>query len=68
MYLTKHPCMECAKMIANAGLARLLVSDERTELEPHHVDVYRFLMEDCGLEVHLEHRSQEAQVVPMRRL
>lgn len=68
MYVTKHPCLECAKLIGNAGLARLHVSDERTELEPHHTAVYRFLMEECGMDVWLEHRPTEGQVVPMRRL
>ena len=68
MYLTKHPCLECAKMIANSGLARLYVNDEREGMEPKHVEVYRFLQEECGLEVDVVNQPRTAPVVPMRRL
>ncbi len=68
MYLTKHPCLECAKMIANSGLRRLYVSDEREEMKSKHVEVYRFLQEECGLEVELHWDVRRAQVVALREV
>lgn len=66
MYVTKHPCMECAKMIANSGLARLFVHDERLEQEPKHTEVYRFLSEECGLEVEVMRDTPPAgKLVPL---
>ncbi len=64
MYLTKHPCFECAKMIANSGLHRLFISEFR-EVEAKHTEVYRFLMEECGIEVELNFRPDRAPLVPL---
>lgn len=57
MYLTKHPCFECAKLIANSGLTKLHVSDERPEMKAKHVETYRFLQEECGIEVIFSQRE-----------
>ncbi len=65
MYLTKHPCIECAKMIANSGLHRLFVSDYRPLSEPKHIEVYRFLSEECGLEITHSPDSNLAPPVPL---
>jgi dCMP deaminase len=62
MYVTKHPCMECAKLIANSGLARLVVTTAAGAQEDRHTRVYRFLHEDCHLEVEV-HRS--ADIMPL---
>lgn len=51
MYVTKHPCLECAKLFANSGLIRLVVTKAAGEQEERHTDVYRFLMEECGMQV-----------------
>jgi dCMP deaminase len=63
MYVTKHPCMECAKLIANSGLARLVVGAAAGEQEERHTGVYRFLQEDCGLEVEVR---RTVDVTPLR--
>jgi len=68
MYLTKHPCLECAKMIANSGLSRLFVNDEREAMEPKHIEVYRFLKEECGIEVETQQRPWSAQILPLREV
>jgi len=65
MYVTKHPCLECAKMIANSGLDRLFVSDERM-IEGKHAEVYKFLMEECGIKVELNFRLDSALVIPLK--
>lgn len=53
MYVTKHPCLECAKLIANSGLMRLVVSPNPSALaEERHIAVYDFLVE-CGLDFKL---------------
>ncbi len=51
MYVTKHPCLECAKLIANSGLANLVITTAAGEQEDRHTAVYRFLMEECGMNV-----------------
>lgn len=63
MYVTKHPCMECAKLIANSGLARVVASPTPPTLaEERHVTVYTFLLQ-CGLEVELIPPVTPAQVL-----
>lgn len=53
MYVTKHPCMECAKLIANSGLAQIVVSpNPPTIAEKRHIAVYHFLSE-CGVSFEL---------------
>jgi dCMP deaminase len=52
MYVTKHPCWECAKLIANSGLAALLVYPvEPTPPAHHSYNTYKWLQEECGLHV-----------------
>ena len=63
MYTTKHPCLECAKLIANSGLARLVVTAAAGPQEPRHTDVYRFLQEECGLAVEVR---RSADVTPLQ--
>ena len=63
MYVTKHPCLECAKLIANSGLARLVVTAAAGPQEPRHTDVYRFLLEECGLEGDVR---RTADVTPLK--
>jgi dCMP deaminase len=51
IYVTKHPCLECAKLIANSGLTRLVVTTAAGLQEDRHTVVYRFLIEECGMNV-----------------
>ena len=62
MYVTKHPCLECAKMIANSGLARLVVGASAGPQEPRHTEVHRFLQEECGVEVEVRRTVDTAPV------
>lgn len=63
MYVTKHPCLECAKLIANSGLARIVVTPDPPKIaEERHIAVYRFLQEECGIEIVL---SMPAEVAPL---
>ena len=65
IYVTKHPCMGCAKLIANSGLARVVVSPTPPTLaEERHVAVYSYLAQ-CGLEVELIPPVTPAQVVSL---
>lgn len=52
IYVTSHVCFGCAKLIANSGLARVVVSttDEHAHRNPQAS--YRFLIE-CGIKVDL---------------
>jgi dCMP deaminase len=51
MYATKHPCWECAKLIANSGLNYLHVRTLETREEDHRsYAVYDFIRA-CGLGV-----------------
>lgn len=51
MYVTKHPCWECAKLIANSGVVRLVVAPvDPTPVDHHSHDTYDF-MERCGVTV-----------------
>ena len=63
MYVTKHPCFDCAKLIANSGLARLVVTAAAGPQEERHNEVYRFLQEECGMEVEIR---RTADVTPLR--
>lgn len=47
MYVTHAPCADCAKLISNSGLARLIIL---SELEAHRPDPVPHLRQ-CGLEV-----------------
>ena len=42
LYVTRTPCMECAKLIANSGLARVVF--RVTDDDQHVEEVERFLM------------------------
>lgn len=65
IYVTKHPCLECAKLIANSGLSRLVVCCvPPVKPEERHIEVYRFLQEECGIEVELK-IPKEALVIHM---
>lgn len=51
MYVTKHPCQECAKLIANSGITRLCVKPHvEVEAGHHSENTYAFL-ESCGVTV-----------------
>lgn len=65
MYITKHPCMECAKLIANSGLAYIVVSPNPPVIaEERHVAVYSFLGQ-CGVVVELIDPPMPATVLHM---
>jgi len=50
IYTTSHVCWGCAKLIANSGLARVVVESDAAHVHRDPMASYRFLME-CGLEV-----------------
>lgn len=52
IYVNTHVCFSCAKLIANSGLARVVVRTDRADLHRDPVASYQFLME-CGLKVEL---------------
>lgn len=51
MYCTKHPCWDCAKLIANSGLSRLEVRPLEEPRTEHH-ERYIWLT-TVGMEVHV---------------
>lgn len=52
IYITSHPCWGCAKLIANSGLARVVVQSDASHVHRNPLASYNFLLE-CGLEVSL---------------
>ncbi|MCA1807699.1 MAG: dCMP deaminase family protein [Actinobacteria bacterium] len=51
MYVTKHPCWECAKLIANSGLDRLVVKPSKPTPDGHHSEGTYDFLEECGITV-----------------
>lgn len=49
IYVTSHPCMGCAKLIANSGLSHLYVYADRQHEYRRNQDVYDFLL-NCGVD------------------
>lgn len=49
IYINKHPCWECTKLIANSGLARVVLKPLKRST-PEHEQCMDFL-EACGLTV-----------------
>jgi dCMP deaminase len=68
MYTTKHPCLECAKLIANSGLSRLVVTAAAGVQEERHTQVYRFLQEDCGLVVEVLRTADVTHIGPVNTM
>jgi deoxycytidylate deaminase len=53
IYVTSHVCYGCAKLIANSGLARIVVdTEEAANAYRNPLASYLFLR-DCGIEVEL---------------
>ena len=52
IYITSHPCWGCAKLIANSGVARVVVASDAAHNHRDPLASYRFLVE-CGLRVEL---------------
>lgn len=52
IYLTSHPCMSCAKLIANSGLETLVVKPMSLAAHREPQRVYDFL-EKCGITVYV---------------
>jgi dCMP deaminase len=50
IYVTSHICFHCCKMVANSGLARVVVDDTSPAAHRNPMASYNFLLE-CGLEV-----------------
>lgn len=51
MYVVKHPCWECSKLIANSGLVTLVVRPVNPTPEGHHSEQTYDFLEACGVEV-----------------
>ena len=51
MFVNKHPCWECSKLIANSGLTRLVVKPIKTTPAGHHSEQTYDFLELCGLTV-----------------
>lgn len=53
LYVNSSICWDCAKMVANSGVARVVVKFD-AELDAHRNPERSFIfMEECGLEVHV---------------
>lgn len=52
IYVTSHVCYGCAKLIANSGLARVVVDADRADAHRNPLASYQFLLQ-CGLEIEL---------------
>lgn len=51
MYVTKHPCWECAKLIANSGITRLVVKPHIKVEDGHHSEETYFFLTSVGIVV-----------------
>lgn len=55
LYVTSHVCHACAKLIANSGLSRVVVSTSAAETAAHRDPERSYdLLRDCGLVVDIE--------------
>lgn len=52
IYVTSHVCMNCAKLIANSGLAHVVVATDNDAKHRNAFASYEF-MTRCGLKVHI---------------
>lgn len=52
IYVTSHICFQCCKMVANSGLARVVVDADNAAAHRNPMASYNFLLE-CGLTVEL---------------
>lgn len=51
MFVNKHPCWECSKLIANSGLSRLAVKPVNPTPDGHHSEQTYAFLEMCGITV-----------------
>lgn len=66
IYVTSHVCWGCAKMIANSGVARVVVEASRPDLHRDPMASYAFLQE-CGLEVLLNDAVMMTKLASIRQ-
>lgn len=52
IYVTSHVCFGCAKLIANSGLARVVIDTDRADAHRNPLASYQFLVQ-CGIIVNL---------------
>lgn len=62
IYITSHVCFGCAKLIANSGLARVVVQSDAAHMHRDPMASYRFLLE-CGLSVHVTDQVMMSRLV-----
>jgi dCMP deaminase len=51
IFVNKHPCWECCKLIANSGLARMVVRPVNPTPKDHHSHKTYDFLESCGITV-----------------
>lgn len=52
IYVTSHVCFGCSKLIANSGLARVVVDTDKADMHRNPLASYQFLIQ-CGIAVSL---------------
>lgn len=50
MYIVSPPCDQCAKLISNSGLARVVCRISQADMHRHPYEVIKYL-EKCGIQV-----------------
>lgn len=61
IYVTSHVCFGCAKLIANSGLKRVVVSTDRADAHRNPLASYQFLIQ-CGIQVQLSDLVMQARL------
>lgn len=57
MYIVSPPCDQCAKLISNSGLSRVVCKISEADMHRHPYDVIAYL-ERCGVEVTIMEQAQ----------
>lgn len=61
IYVTSHICFGCAKLIANSGIARVVVDTDKADAHRNPLASYQFLIQ-CGLTVQLSDLVMQARL------
>lgn len=59
VYVTHQPCADCAKLLINAGVARVVCGDGSTAMSAELFDAARVMFAEAGVEVEMQRSNQQ---------
>jgi dCMP deaminase len=51
IFVTHHPCADCAKLLINAGVKRIVVGDGETSMPTETFVAARTMLDEAGIEI-----------------